>query len=803
MPMVFISYRQVDDAQRQRVRAFAERLRGCGIEVVLDQFYLDAYPGGPPEKWPKWSSDQARSSERVIIIGTEAWFACFDGTQKPGTGLGAACEADDIRTRIYDAANVTDEIRVVIFDDADADHISSKLKGWHRLHAERDFTNIVRWLGGTTPVSSPSPQPVPKIPNNLPRLQPFFGRTAELKQIAEALDPESRTWGTLIDGPGGMGKTSLAIRAAYECEPGQFDRIIFLSVKDRELDDDGVRKLTGFVLLPAFLEMLNELARELGQPEITKAPEDQRIRLLLDALRPANALLILDNLESLDKDDRDKLFTFVKRLPHGCKAILTSRRLIGSSSDLLILTKLDEDAALETLADLAKHNPLLARTNEAERMTLYTQTAGNPLLLRWVAGQLGRGSCRTFTDALHFLRSCPRENDPLEFVFGDLATEFTPEETRILAALTYFTLPAKVEHIAQITELATDAVETALRTLANRSLVVPDVEERAFTLVPMVAEFLRRSRSEVVAETGNQLEQRAYALIIENGRERYDRFPILDAAWPTIASALPRFIAGPNARLQEVCSKLERFLDYTGRWDERLSLSRQAETKALAERDYRHAGHRAYQTGWAHYLREEADAVLELADRAESHWQKAAAGDRERAMAIGLRAIGHELKQDYTAAIAAEQEALELTRASGGESVDVALGLNSLSITLRLAGDLTTSDKYLREALRVATAARYDVGIAIFTGNLANRAIEDADWPTAASLAREALLLVEKIGRQELIAVDCLRLAIALVRQKKKSDALPYAQRAMEIETRLGVASRINTAREVLEECES
>ncbi|HYG80424.1 MAG TPA: DUF4062 domain-containing protein, partial [Pyrinomonadaceae bacterium] len=57
------------------------------------------------------------------------------------------------------------------------------------------------------------------IPNNLPRLQSFFGREAELAQIREALDPENRTWGALIDGPGGMGKTSLAVRAAYDCKP--------------------------------------------------------------------------------------------------------------------------------------------------------------------------------------------------------------------------------------------------------------------------------------------------------------------------------------------------------------------------------------------------------------------------------------------------------------------------------------------------------------------------------------------------------------------------------------------------------
>ena len=496
--------------------------------------------------------------------------------------------------------------------------------------------------------------PRSSIPHNLPRLQPFFGRKDELRKIADALDPESRTWGALIDGPGGMGKTSLAVRAAYECTPEQFERIVFVSIKDRELDDDGVRTL-GNLLIPGLLELLNELARELGHPDIPKSAEDQRIRLLLEALRGTRTLLILDNLEDLLKTERDQIFTFVKKLPAGCKAILTSRRRIGSSADTLILEKLDQAAALETLADLATRIPLLQKTSEAERIALYTQTGGKPLLLRWVVGQLGRGSFRTFTDALAFLRSCPKDNDPLEFIFGDLADEFTPDETKLLCALTYFSLPAKVEHIRVVADssdaLTLEAADTALRSLANRSLVTADDEESAYVLSPLIADFLRKHRPEIVRETGNRLEQRAYALIVENGRQNHDRFPVLDAAWPTVAPAIPVFLAGENERLQTVCDALTHFLDFTGRWDEWLSLSQQAEAKALAAGDHKRAGSRAYQSGWVHNLRQQADAVLACADRAEEHWRKGNASIRQGAFAIRLRGIGHQLSFAYDAAI--------------------------------------------------------------------------------------------------------------------------------------------------------
>ncbi|HKQ51021.1 MAG TPA: tetratricopeptide repeat protein [Pyrinomonadaceae bacterium] len=640
------------------------------------------------------------------------------------------------------------------------------------------------------------------IPNNLPRLQPFFGREAELAQIREALDPDNRTWGALIDGPGGMGKTSLAVRAAYDCTPDEFKRIVFVSVKNRELDDDGVRELRGVSILPGFLEMLNELSRELDRADITKAPEDDRIRLLLEALRDQQALLILDNLESLPKPDRDRLFTFVKRLPQGCKAILTSRRRIGSGSELLILQKLSREAALETLADLARHNPLLARTSEAERIALYEQTAGNPLLLRWMAGQLGRGSCRTLDDALSFLRSCPADNDPLEFVFGDLVNEFTEDETKVLCALTYFSLPAKVEHVATVAGCDEETTETALRSLANRSLVVPDTEEKAFALVPMVADFLRRRKPEVVAETGDRLEKHAYALAVENGYEKHDSFPVLDAAWPTLAAALPRFLAGRNDRLQTVCAALQHILEFTGRWDERLTLSRDAEARAVAAKDFLKAGWRAYDAGWTHCLRGQSAEVLAYADRAEAHWREAQVGLRERAYAIRLRGIGHRLNGDYPDAIAALREATELDRALSPESQDVAISLDALATAEANNGDLDAAERDYREALRISKIVGDREGVAVRTGNLALLALNREDWLGAEALAREALLLAENVGRKELIAGNCRRLAKTLARQGRKAEALPHARRAVEIYAALRSPS-LEVAQRTLAECES
>ena len=670
----------------------------------------------------------------------------------------------------------------------------------HRLvlHALSEFKGRQQLAAGSASESRPAKT---TTPNNLPRLQAFFGREEELKTIHEALDPDSRTWGALIDGPGGMGKTSLAVRAAYDCPSALFQRIVFVSVKDCEMDDNGKRPL-GNLLVPGFLEILNELARELGHPDIAKSPEDQRIRLLLDALRPAQALLILDNLESLTETERGQLLTFVKDLPPGCKAILTSRKRFGNNADAVPLEKLDQDAALATLADLARRNPLLARTSEAERIALYTQTAGIPLLLRWLAGQLGHGSCRTFAHALAFLRSCPPDNDPLEFTFGDLAKVFEPEQTKVLCALTYFSLPAKVEHIAAVASIGEDLAETALCILANRSLVIPDQEENHYALMPMVAEFLRKHRPKVVKETGDLLETRSYAIIIGNGYENHAGFPALEAAWPSIAPSLSLFLAGPNDRLQIICRALRDYLEFTGRWDERLYLSLEAEKRALSSNDFINAGWRAYNASWIYCLREKAGDVFDCADRAEKHWTAGNAGTREQAAVAQLRGYGMRLCKQYADSIRFYGEAVTLWQSIEPEGVEITIPLNGRGSVCRLAGDIAAAKRDYSDGLRISRICSNPEGIAFFTGNLAELELDCGNWSDAVTLAMEALSSSEKIGRLEIVAANCHRLAKARVRQGKSVEGLPHAQRAVDIYTPLR-SPDLEAALATLRECEA
>lgn len=670
----------------------------------------------------------------------------------------------------------------------------------------------------TIPLQRPSTAPSPKPANTtspaaansphptLPRKRPFFGRAEELKKIAAYLAPNHQGWGVVIDGPGGMGKTALALEAAHRAPGEHFPLKLFITAKGRELHPDGVHRKHEH-RVENYQALLVEIARALGRSDIETVPQDQRPDQVRHALAAQRALLILDNLESFTPAERRRIYDLLEVLPDGCRAIATTRRRDETAARTVRLDKLEFPAAQQLLTELGKTMPEVKKLTEGEIRTLYEETGGNPLLLTWVAAQLGRvkGRCYSVEEAVARLHQAPQrrggdDNDALDFVFGDLLDTLREAEITVLAALAHFPEPAPLAWLLPLAKLSQRAALTALDDLRDRALLIEDADAETWLLPPLAARFLRNRRPEAVKTAGERLAEEASALAVQHGYDENAPFTELKAAWPRIEPALPLLLTGENDRLQTVCDALFQFFNYIGRWDVSLTLNRDAEAKAVATQDDDNAGWRAYHAGWVHYLQGDADAVLENAARCATYWVNS--GAHQRATAIRLRGLGHNLRKDYPAALAAYGEAQELWRSLNPESEDVAIGLNTLGAVKLASGDLRGAEADFRDALRIAAKIGYREGVATYTGSLAGLFLKRKDWRAAESLASEALELARGVGRQELIASNHNTLAVAQLRQQRPTEALPHAREAVENFTRLR-SRYLAAAQATLAECEA
>ncbi|WP_238846254.1 ATP-binding protein [Nostoc edaphicum] len=211
------------------------------------------------------------------------------------------------------------------------------------------------------------------LPDNLPRYNDVFvGRKQEIARCLEALSPEERGWGVTIDGIGGMGKTALALEVAHLArEQALFDAYLFVSAKTTRLSTEGVREET--LALSSLDSFCREFSKRLGQTDIVKMNDaTERRRALLDALRGRRTLLIWDNLETLNSEERDMIAEFLRKLPTPNKAIITSRRRTGESAVTIRLDRLLEAEALELMREKGRSHPRLAQELNAIKPEILT-----------------------------------------------------------------------------------------------------------------------------------------------------------------------------------------------------------------------------------------------------------------------------------------------------------------------------------------------------------------------------------------------------------------------------------------------
>lgn len=217
-------------------------------------------------------------------------------------------------------------------------------------------------LSPLLPVSLSPCLPIAAVPpHNLPRqLTPFVGRAAELAQIEELLANPMCAWLTLL-GPGGIGKTRLALAAAYHQLTQFNDGVWFVTLAG----------ITTVDLLPA------TIAQALG---LALMPGEVR-RQLLNYLRNRQLLLVLDNFEHL-LDGIELIEWLIQQAP-GLKVLVTSRQRLHHQAEWVIeVGGLETPALVEpdqrTVDELATYSAVQLFIQAAQRThTGFTLTSAN------------------------------------------------------------------------------------------------------------------------------------------------------------------------------------------------------------------------------------------------------------------------------------------------------------------------------------------------------------------------------------------------------------------------------------------
>ncbi len=325
---------------------------------------------------------------------------------------------------------------------------------------------------------------------NLPRpATPFFGRERERMQLAAYLADAERRLITIV-GPGGSGKTRLALHVAVDQRPDWRDGVYFISLAEVESADHLADALTA-QLLPASL-------RSGGQMTASR---------LVDFLRPREILLVLDNFEHLLPEGATFLHTLLWQAPH-LKIVVTSQVRLGLPEEWAIhlggLVLPSEDEPPERLREygavrlflyhaqrvlpgwepLPEEWPAIAR--------LCRTVAGLPLGIELAASWRRTLSCveiaRAAEEDLDFLR-LPQAPHPSPRYSLRLTLERSyallgDEERRLFRALAVFQGRFDVEAARQVAEVSPEA----LSVLLDWSLVA-EVEEGRWSLHPLLHRF--------------------------------------------------------------------------------------------------------------------------------------------------------------------------------------------------------------------------------------------------------------------------------------------------------------------------
>ena len=321
----------------------------------------------------------------------------------------------------------------------------------------------------------------------LPRRPYFVGREQELKTILQSLRPNSRTFIIGIEGIGGVGKSALAIETSYHCiENDLFEAVIWISAKEAVLTLHGIEPIIPEA--KSLSDILITIGTNLGNPTIGNLAIQDQIKRAYNLIARQTTLLVLDNFESLSKNEQHDILDFLRNSPMTLKVVITSRERV-SDGQIIRLQGLsfEESNALLDWESQQKHIHL----TKDQSKYLIDLTGGLPLALLWVQGQIAvlGYSVTQVLDKLSLDVDIPILQYCFNHSWNLLGNADTKKLLYILAIQPDAVSRAALREIGGIE--SNDSFENAVSELLQLSLIEHEHESDYFSILPLTRRFIR------------------------------------------------------------------------------------------------------------------------------------------------------------------------------------------------------------------------------------------------------------------------------------------------------------------------
>ncbi|MBL8055382.1 MAG: tetratricopeptide repeat protein [Anaerolineales bacterium] len=638
--------------------------------------------------------------------------------------------------------------------------------------------------------------------HNLPAsLTAFVGRAGELAELQRRLaDPACRL--VTLTGPGGVGKTRLALQAAAQQGEAFINGAWYAALAAA---DDAT--------LVEYLADAVGLELKAGNPK----------KQLMNYLRSKEQLLVLDNFDHLV--GAAGLLSELLQAAPDVKCLVTSRERLNLQSEWVF-----ELAGLAVAADPAadpaaysagqlffqtarRHQAAfqLAAQDGPAVLEICRLLEGLPLGLELAAARTQAMACPAIAAeirrGLDFLastqRDVPERQRSLRVVMEASWRALTPAERRAFAGLAAF--PASFS--AAAAEAVAEAAPATLSALVNKSLVRQSADR--FELHEVLRHFAREAlTAEPERAAGLAARQGTYyagwlSEIFPEARGGTAEGPALTA----IAAELPNLRAAwhwataerRSAELGRLFPGLYRFMDVRGHYREGAEWFTQAAAALspdLAGADEPGRLAASMTVARARFLLDlgQLELAVALFEAGRTYFQRVPEPQQLARCLNGLGTAARVMGQ-FERARTYCLEQLHVSRAHG-LTAEAASALNNLGVVLSGLGQYPEAIRVHRECLALRRELGDQVGLASSLINLSTALVDSGDDSQTVPLLGEALQISRQFNDARRTAAVLTNLGAAAKRAGRLDEEKDYYQQALAVHResghRLGIALALN-----------